>query len=292
MGDRARLKTSRYGAVHDGKVCARLSRGGHQGTIAIRGSKDGRMNRFMAKRRLAMGDRMMATRTICKLPHSLDRLLVYAVGVSMAFVLPGATYGNEIESKWTEVDSIKVHYLESGPPTGLPVLLLHGGRYQAETWRETGTLKALSAEGYHVLAVDLPGFGKTPKTQTKPDTWLGKLIDALHLDRPVVVSPSMSGRFAMPYVVAHSDRLRGFVAVAPVGIKQHENALARISVPLLAIWGENDKTIPLSHADLLRKYVAQSRKVVVPKAGHALYMDDAATFHRELILFLKQLEKP
>lgn len=210
----------------------------------------------------------------------------------MAFTSLALANGSEIESKWTEIDSSKVHYLQSGPPAGLPVLLLHGGRFQAETWRKTGTLKALSAAGFHVFAVDLPGFGKTPGTQTKPETWLGKLIDALHLDRPVVVSPSMSGRFAMPFVVEHSARMRGFVAVAPVNIERHENALARISVPLLAIWGEHDNVIPLSHADLLLKHVPHSRKVVVPQAGHALYMDDAATFHKELIRFFKQLEKP
>ncbi|MCH7995422.1 MAG: alpha/beta hydrolase [Planctomycetes bacterium] len=210
----------------------------------------------------------------------------------MAFTSLAQANGGEIKSRWTEIDSSKVHYLQSGPPTGLPVLLLHGGRFQAETWRKTGTLQALSAAGFHVVAVDLPGFGKTPKTKIKAGTWLGKLIDALHLDRPVVVSPSMSGRFAMPFVVAHSDRLRGFVAVAPVNIDRHVNALAHISVPLLAIWGEHDNVIPLSHADLLLKHVPHSRKVVVPQAGHALYMDDATTFHKELIRFLKQLEKP
>lgn len=218
-------------------------------------------------------------------------MFVCAIGLSMAMASVGLADNCAIESKWSEIDDSKVHYLQSGPAAGLPILLLHGGRFQAETWRKTGTLEALSAAGFHVIAVDLPGFGKTPRTQTKPGAWLGKLVDAMHLDRPVVVSPSMSGRFAMPFVVEHSDRLRGFVAVAPVNIKQHETALARISVPLLAIWGEHDNVIPLGHADLLIKHVPHSRKVVVPKVGHALYMDDAATFHKELISFFKQLEK-
>jgi pimeloyl-ACP methyl ester carboxylesterase len=47
-----------------------------------------------------------------------------------------------------------------------------------------------------------------------------------------------------------------------------------------------------SKVDLLLKRVANSRKVVVPKAGHALYMDDAETFHKELISFAKQLKNP
>lgn len=234
----------------------------------------------------------MMTRDKRKSRRLLGYVIVHLAGATMVFSPVALADDGEIESKWTEVDSTKVHYLQSGPRTGLPILLLHGGRFQAETWRDTGTLKALSAAGFHVVAVDLPGFGKTPKVQTRPGVWLEKLIEALHLDRPVVVSPSMSGRFAMPFVVEHSDQLRGFVAVAPVRIKQHEKALSRISVPLLAIWGENDRVIPISHADLLLKNVPGSLKVVVPEAGHALYMDDAATFHKELIRFFEKLKKP
>ncbi len=219
------------------------------------------------------------------------RFLIYTIGLTMAMSSLALAGDSQIESKWTEVDAGKVHYLQAGPKKGLPILLLHGGRFQAETWRKTGTLKVLSAEGFYVVAIDLPGFGQTPRSKTKPGTWLGKLIDVLHLDRPIVVSPSMSGRFSLPFVVEHSDRLRGFVAVAPVGIKRHEKSLAHIKIPLLAIWGEHDKVIPLSHADLLLKHVPHSRKIVVPQAGHALYMDDATTFHKALIRFFKPLEK-
>ncbi len=213
----------------------------------------------------------------------------FTIGFSLA--ISSLALAGDIESKWTEVDAGKVHYLQAGPTTGLPILLLHGGRFQAETWRETGTIKTLSAKGYFVVAVDLPGFGQTPASKIKPGDWLGKLLDALKLDRPVLVSPSMSGRFSLPFVVAHSDRLRGFVAVAPVSIGRHEKNLSNIKVPLLAIWGAKDTLIPISHADLLLKHVSDSRKVVVPKAGHALYMDDAKTFHKELIRFFKPLEK-
>ncbi len=233
-----------------------------------------------------VNDMVMAKRTNWGLQRTLGQVLALLTISSASLAAAG---DNKIESKWTEVDAGKVHYLQAGSPKGLPILLLHGGRFQAETWRGTGTLKALAVQEYHVIAVDLPGFGKTPAVKSKPGPWLGKLIDALHLDRPVVVSPSMSGRFAMPFVVEHSDRLRGFVAVAPVSIKRHEKSLSRISVPLLAIWGERDSVIPLSHADLLLKHVPNSRKVVVPKASHALYMDDAETFHKELIHYCREL---
>lgn len=39
--------------------------------------------------------------------------------------------------------------------------------------------------------------------------------------RPVLVSPSMSGRFALPFLLARGERLAGFVPVAPVGTKDY-----------------------------------------------------------------------
>ena len=38
-----------------------------------------------------------------------------------------------------------VHVLEVGPATGRPVVLLHGARFGAETWRELGTLREIAA---------------------------------------------------------------------------------------------------------------------------------------------------
>nr|XP_009940795.1 PREDICTED: aminoacylase-1 [Opisthocomus hoazin] len=39
--------------------------------------------------------------------------------------------------------------------------------------------------------------------------------------RPVLVSPSMSGRFALPFLLVRGDHLAGFVPVAPAGTKDY-----------------------------------------------------------------------
>jgi pimeloyl-ACP methyl ester carboxylesterase len=121
------------------------------------------------------------------------------------------------------------------------------------------------------------------------DHWLGELLDQLKLDRPVLVSPSMSGRFALPLVTSKPKRLAGFVAVAPVTIAQRKERLNRISIPVLAVWGETDRVVPHSHQDLLVDSAPNARKVIIAGAGHAPYMQDAATFHAELLKFLKGL---
>ncbi len=195
----------------------------------------------------------------------------------------------EHQSRWTEIEAGRVHFLIEGEESGRPVVLLHGASFNAETWNEIGTMKALSSAGYLVYAVDLPGYGKSSPSLGTPRTWLRVLLDLLKIERPVIVSPSMSGRFSLPLVTEDPQRISGFVAVAPVGISQYQQALNRIAVPVLAIWGENDWTIPLEQADQLVNLVKQGRKVIIAGGSHAPYMSDPEAFHTELLKFLREL---
>lgn len=128
----------------------------------------------------------------------------------------------QIVSKWTDVGAGKVHYLEAGTADGLPIILLHGASFRAATWQQAGTLARLAEAGYRALAIDLPGFGESPGAEVDEETWLAELVEQLDVERPVVVSPSMSGRLSLPLLTGHPDRLSGFVAVAPVGLSEYE----------------------------------------------------------------------
>jgi pimeloyl-ACP methyl ester carboxylesterase len=195
----------------------------------------------------------------------------------------------ENEPHWIEVEGGRVQYLVEGKKPGRAVVLLHGASFSSETWRKLGTLTTLAQAGYLAYAVDLPGFGKSSPGLSSNRTWLRVLLDLLQIERPVIVSPSMSGRFSLPLVTEEPTRLAGLVAVAPVGIANYAQELHRISVPVVAIWGEHDQLVPIEHADLLVRSVKRGRKVIIAGGSHAPYMNDPAAFHAALLSFLGEL---
>ncbi|OKK03281.1 alpha/beta hydrolase [Streptomyces sp. CB03234] len=113
--------------------------------------------------------------------------------------------------------TVSVEYERMGD--GEPLLLLHGIGHHWQAWQPV--LEILAAER-DVIAVDLPGFGRSPAL---PDGFaydlstvvsvLGALCEALDIDRPHVAGNSLGGLLALE--LGRKRLVRSVTALSPAG---------------------------------------------------------------------------
>lgn len=189
------------------------------------------------------------------------------------------------------VKGFKVFYLSAKPYNAIPkytVLLLHGPAFSSQTWRRLGTMRSLARAGYRVIAVDLPGDGKTKSHYAGNTTeFMEELVVGLELDRPVLVSPSMTERFSIPYILSHSDKLRGFIPVAPALYGGSKVAFMALDLPTLIIYGSRD--VSAERAAMLLSSIPGSIVQVIPNAGRPGHLNDARLFHLAVKNFLNDI---
>lgn len=65
------------------------------------------------------------------------------------------------------------------------------------------------------------------------------------------------------------------------------NSLPNISVPTLIVVGEDDKPF-LSAAEYMHNKILNSKKIIIPKAGHAVNIDQPKLFNSAVLDFLKR----
>ena len=193
-----------------------------------------------------------------------------------------------LQSNYTTIRGARIHFLEVGDSSLPSVLFLHGASFNARTWSELGSLVLLADHGYRAVAIDLPGFGQSEQAPGEPVDFLTDLMAALSLSRPVIISPSMSGHYSLPFLAGYAEKLSGFVALAPVGIPAMLDRLAGIRLPTLAVWGSDDRVVPTSMASQLCQALPNANLIILTNTGHACYIQATESFHQHLLAFLKK----
>jgi pimeloyl-ACP methyl ester carboxylesterase len=103
----------------------------------------------------------------------------------------------------------------TGPQT---VLCLHGLGGTKASFLPTA---AALADGYRVVAMDLPGFGESDKPIGAPYNarWFAATVfdtlDALDVERAALIGNSMGGRIAIEAGLTDRDRVSGLVLLSP-----------------------------------------------------------------------------
>jgi pimeloyl-ACP methyl ester carboxylesterase len=113
------------------------------------------------------------------------------------------------------IGTMRFHYLDWGG-SGYPILFLHGGGINAHTW---DVVALMLRDRFRCIALDQRGHGDSewsPAIDYGVDTQVRDVegfIDALKLEKPLLIGQSMGGLNSMAYAVRHSDRLKGLVVV-------------------------------------------------------------------------------
>jgi pimeloyl-ACP methyl ester carboxylesterase len=140
-------------------------------------------------------------------------------------MFPRGVAGHEV--RWlTLPDGLRVRAVLCEPPEprdDAPVaLFVHGWGCSVYSWRRT--LRAVADAGIRALAFDLKGHGLSGKPLGTAHYTLPSLarhvtdvLDALELDRVVLVGHSMGGAISLRLALDAPERVAGLVLPAPIG---------------------------------------------------------------------------
>lgn len=122
------------------------------------------------------------------------------------------------DSKFIDVQGLRLHYLEWGAPDAPDVLLVHGSGATAETW--TATAEAL-AHRYHIVAPDLRGHGRSdrPASGYRLSDFVRDLVEFIEgtrLQRAVYVGHSWGGNIGTVLASDYPDLISAALLEDPI----------------------------------------------------------------------------
>jgi pimeloyl-ACP methyl ester carboxylesterase len=128
------------------------------------------------------------------------------------------------------VDGVDVAYIDNGRSSAQPPLVfIHGLSSYMGFWEHQ--IPAVGGER-RVLALDLPGFGASgrPDAPYTPP-WYASIVvhwlDALGVEKAVLVGHSMGGQISMTIALEHPEKVDRLVLAAPAGIETFSPGSAR-----------------------------------------------------------------
>lgn len=151
-------------------------------------------------------------------------------------------------SAQASVNGTSLHYVRGG--RGPVVILIHGF---PENWVEYRAIMPRLAQRFTVVAVDLPGIGRSAPASGGYDAanlaaYIHDLVQSLNLDRPFIVGHDLGGIVAYAYVRRFPDSLRGAMI---------------LDVPVPGLAGSHEATSGFWHVGFIQAPGELAEKLVV-----------------------------
>lgn len=135
------------------------------------------------------------------------------------------------------VKKLKTYYHKTGK--GETIVLLHGWGGSSQSFSE---LQRLLSARYHVIALDLPGFGKSdaPYRAWRMRDYVNftrAFLEELEIKKCWLIGHSFGGRIAIMLAAEYPEMLSGLALVSAAGIKHEKSAQGKV-LEKIALWGK------------------------------------------------------
>jgi len=193
-----------------------------------------------------------------------------------------------------------------------------------DLWSRLGTLNRIAKEGHKVIAIDLPGYGKSAAARNVDYVvyqFFTRLEQVLKLDKYVVIVPGFTTRLLVPYYFRRSKLLQGMMIIAPPQVLSRSlqiigstgsitqtqtddsdpKGLDTFDIETQVIYEKNDHDAAGLWEDYLKRLqkgskieidvsqsppTALSQQIPLEKRTQYFYMVDPKLFHEKLVAFL------
>ncbi|MEC7860503.1 MAG: alpha/beta hydrolase, partial [Pseudomonadota bacterium] len=121
-------------------------------------------------------------------------------------------------------EDVRIAYMDvapTGSANGRTVIFHHGGYYYSWYWENQ--IRALSEEGYRVIAKDRLGWGKSSKPEItySINLWASntaRLMDHLGIEQAALVGHSIGGQMVTRFAFLYPERITHLVTVNQIGL--------------------------------------------------------------------------
>ncbi len=185
-------------------------------------------------------------------------------------------------SRFAEVDGATAHYQEFGDAANPTLILIHGYTASTYVWK-TGAPRIADAN-FHVIAVDLLGFGFSEKPAwfdysiASQARMIVRLMNVLGIGRATLVGSSYGGAVASTVALDYPERVEKLVLVDAV-INDNIKNRPILKLAAVPVFGEIVAPFLLDSKRFLK---FRMRGTLAPENHHLITKDRINSVHRPL----------
>jgi pimeloyl-ACP methyl ester carboxylesterase len=170
--------------------------------------------------------------------------------------------------------AVKVNYVEHGPPSASPLVMLHGGAWR---WQEYLSLIPSLGRSWHTYAFDLRGNGRSgwvPGRYRLADFADDTTEFVERLNAPaVLVGHSIGGVVALMVAARHPDRVRGLIIEDVPLTREGYRTVVDSSREMFGLWlqlkrtAQSEQELAFALAEAYREFPAVTSPWILFFAG-------------------------